>query len=146
MSVGNSANVATVCKNCGERTTRHPSGLCARCQRKAGAPIVICECCGQRKTRDESKLCYVCRAKQITKNYDVSRIDYAIEQTKLQLAILEKKRDGYSIRKIAEELGIPKSTVDNTYKQAVFSKLRSINNLDIWQQEQYEEPDKNNSK
>ena len=54
-------NTVTACIKCGERNTRHPSGVCARCRRIADIPVQLCKCCEQRRTRDESGLCYLCR-------------------------------------------------------------------------------------
>lgn len=129
------ANDPVVCKMCGQRKTRHPSGLCARCQRKADTPIRLCVCCGQRRTRDEAGLCYQCRNKSITKYYDISRVDEAIERTKTVLAILEKKRDGASFRDIGAQLGIPKTTVSNYYRQAIYNGSHGESKLDTWEKE-----------
>lgn len=113
-----------LCGMCGKQTTRHPSGLCARCQRKADIPMKLCKCCESRRTRDESGLCYRCKIKKGSQDYGVSRIAEARKKCELTLRILELKEQGLSLRKIGTELNIPKSTVANTFFAAVYSGSR----------------------
>lgn len=117
-------NSGVTCTKCNNRTTRHPSGLCARCRRKADIPIKLCKCCETHRTRDESGLCYQCRNKLITHNYGISRIDEAIGRCETTLQILRLKAAGHSFREIEAQLNIPKSSVSNAFYSAVFNGAR----------------------
>ena len=123
-------NTAVLCKKCGNRTTRNPSSLCARCRKKADIPMRLCECCESRRTRDKSGLCYQCRSKKVSHNYDISRIDAAISKCETTLQILKLKAQGNSFRSIATELNLPKSSVANAFFAAVFSGSRG-NSFDV---------------
>ena len=114
-------NTVTACVKCGERNTRHPSGVCARCRRVADIPVQLCKCCEQRRTRDESGLCYLCRNTAAKRGNGVNRIDEAVSRYEAALNILKLKAQGASFRDIAAELDMPKSTVARIFSEAVFS-------------------------
>ena len=109
------------CTNCAKTTTRHPSGICARCRNKADIPMRLCKCCEARRTRDSSGMCYKCRNKSIYRNYDISRIDEAIARCETTLQVLKLKAAGRSYREISAAMQIPKSTVSNIFVMAAFS-------------------------
>ena len=61
---------ADVCKECGMRKTRHPSGLCCRC--RLTGPKSTCKFCGAR-TRNGHDCCYRCRKFQkVSLDYDAA--------------------------------------------------------------------------
>lgn len=62
---------ADVCKECGMRKTRHPSGLCCRC--RLTGPKSTCKFCGAR-TRNGHDCCYRCRKFQkVSLDYDAAK-------------------------------------------------------------------------
>lgn len=132
-------NQPKLCTVCGNRTTRHPSEICARCRRRAESPVKLCVCCEQRRTRDESGYCYMCRNKAVTQNYGIQRIDAAIERQKTVLSILEKKKEGLSLREISRVLAIPKSSVSNIYRAAVFNAARATSFADVAAEERIDQ-------
>ena len=85
---------AELCTQCGKRRTRHPSGLCCRCQ---AHPLA-------------SK--YKCR-KLLKVDEDLNS---AIIVQRKRSTILELRQNGMSFGKIAEAVGLSKSQVYEAYR------------------------------
>ena len=81
----------------------------------------------------------MCRNKAVTQNYGIQRIDAAIERQKTVLSILEKKKEGLSLREISRELVIPKSSVSNIYRAAVFNAARATSFADVAAEERIDQ-------
>ena len=100
---------ADVCKECGMRKTRHPSGLCCRCQ--LTGPKATCKFCGAR-TRNGHDCCYRCRKFQkVSLDYDA-----AIAAQQKRLLILKLRKDGMSYGEIASAVALAKSEVFDAVK------------------------------
>ena len=101
---------ADLCTRCGERRTRHPSGLCCRC--RTAAPAGTCKICGG-QTKRNHHFCYKCRRFLAT----TEDIDSAISVQQKKLTILKLRKEGMSFGQIAEAVGISKSQVFAAYKE-----------------------------
>lgn len=112
---------APLCSRCGNRRTKSESGLCCRC-RQIPNPIKLCHMCGEIKTNHESGLCNLCR-KRVGSAVPVEK---AIERQETILTILKMNKDHYSFGDISKRIGMPKSTVYETYQRAVRPSTREI--------------------
>lgn len=101
---------ADLCTRCGERRTRHPSGLCCRC--RMAAPAGTCKICGG-QTKRNNDFCYKCRKSLAT----TEDLDSAIREQQKKLMILILRKQGMSFGQIAEAVGISKSQVFAVYKE-----------------------------
>ena len=101
---------ADVCKECGMRKTRHPSGLCCRC--RLTGPKSTCKFCGAR-TRNGHDCCYRCRQFQkVSLDYDA-----ALAAQQKRLLILKLRKDGMSYGEIASAVALAKSEVFDAVKE-----------------------------
>jgi len=127
---------ADLCKECGERKTKHPSGICAACRRKIEVRDNSkrpCKNCGRKLTSSEDGLCGACRQGFARSGYNYeSHLIRAIEQTKSTQLILELRLNGNSFATIAEMTGIPVSHVFRSFEKAMGwkSKDRRIDYVD----------------
>ena len=100
---------AELCTQCGKRRTRHPSGLCCRCQ---AHPLASkCKCCGRLTTRGRD--CGTWSRKQRQGDEDLNS---AIIVQRKRSTILELRQNGMSFGKIAEAVGLSKSQVYEAYR------------------------------
>lgn len=105
---------APLCSRCGKRRTKSESGLCCRC-RQIPKTRELCHMCGEIKTNHESGLCYLCR-KRVGPTVPVEK---AIERQEKILTILKMNKEHYSFGEISKRIGMPKSTVYETYQRTV---------------------------
>lgn len=114
---------ADLCKSCGQRRTKDPSGLCSHCRRLKGR--VTCRICGQITTQAPDGICHICRSKieHNAKHADADTINKAINDVRTLLFILEKRKEGYSFGVIGEMTGLRKGTVYKKYTAAVGQKI-----------------------
>ena len=78
--------------------------------------------CGAVKTNHESGLCNLCR-KRVGSAVPV---EMAIERQETILTILKMNKDHYSFGDISKRIGMPKSTVYETYQRAVRPSTREM--------------------
>ena len=109
---------ADSCSVCHKRKTQHPSGICSRCRRLKGS--TSCKVCGKISTTHSSGVCYKCRKsmKGPEDEFAVERINQAIEDTKVTLFILERRKENETFGKIAEMCGLSKSACYSRFVRA----------------------------
>lgn len=101
---------ADVCKKCGMRKTRHPSGLCCRCQ--LTGPKSTCKYCGN-QTHNGNDCCYRCRKIQrVSLDFNA-----AVAAQQKRLLILKLRQNGKSYGEIATAVGLSKSVVFDAIKE-----------------------------
>ena len=113
----------TVCKDCGKRKTKHVSGLCCDCRKKAGHIVpgkMTCRICGKQRTSVKDGLCDDCLIKmQAYHDDEQKRREKAIEELKTNLTIIELRANGCTFDKIAAIVGIAKTAVYLRYYMLV---------------------------
>ena len=114
---------APVCKECGIRKTKHASGLCCDCRKKAGRIVpgkMVCRICGKPRTGEQDGLCDNCRRKMLEYREDEQkRREAAIAELKTNQTIIQLRARGCTFEEIAALVGIAKTAVYRRYYMLV---------------------------
>lgn len=111
---------ADYCKICGERKTKHESGICCRCRRIKRNKV--CKICRNAMTANPDGICYECRRKGLPSNQVRDpewRLDQAIKEYSDTLFILQQRKANIPFANIADMIGIPRSSVYGKYRRAL---------------------------
>ena len=118
---------ADFCKRCGKRRTQSPTGLCSYCKRLSKTPRALCKICGMNMTASPDGICSICHRRLALKSVgpnDEQYLDEAIANARLNLLILEKKKEGLSFGEIGKLTGYAKTPIYNRYKEALSAAAR----------------------
>jgi len=126
---------APLCVICGKTRTKSPFGVCSKCKRTMGAPMIMCKRCGKKQTRNSNGLCRSCMLKLGKDLATPENIEIAIEKQKILVQALQLKDKGLNIREIAEQIGLSPNETYTILYNALYRNLAIDPRMKIYTKE-----------